>query len=568
MVGTGNLDLVATQVDQLDLRPHHLGGTTAFRIDHNQGRQTSDFVHLAGHGQAFLDVLELGLTSELGDDGAGQRIPVGEDGASLDHLVRLDSEHRAVRHLVALTLATMFVMDDDFARAGDHHQFFLAVGHIAHGRVEPDAAIRLGFDTGGDGRAGRSATDVEGAHGQLGAGLADGLRRNHTHSFTTVDQTTATQVAAIALGADAETGFTGQGRADLDFVNPGRLQRLEHVLVQHHAGTGQHGAVFGMQHLFGSDPTQHSVAQRLDDLAAFDDGAHERTVVRAAILLGDHQILGHIDQTARQVARVGRLERGVSQAFSGAVGGDKVLQHVQAFAEVRGNGGLDDGAIRLGHQAAHAGHLANLGGRAACTRVGHHVDGVKGLLRHQIPVAVGHHLLGQLGHHHLGDFVARLAPDVHHFVVTLASGNQTGHILLFDLLDLFLGAKDDFGLFRRHQHVVDTDGNTCTGGQAEAGLQQLVCKHHRLLEAALAEGHVDQLGDFLFLECLVDVGKRQTLGQDLRQQGTASRCFPQLGGADELTGLLVFGVLGQPHVDAGIEFNFTRIESALHFTGV
>jgi len=34
------------------------------------------------------------------------------------------------------------------------------------------------------------------------------------------------------------------------------------------------------------------------------------------------------------------------------------------------------------------------------------------------------------------------------------------------------------------------------GGQAETGLQQLVGEHHGLLQAALAEGHVDQLARF------------------------------------------------------------------------
>jgi len=38
--------------------------------------QTGHLVDLLGHGHAFFDVLELHLTGELGDDRAGQRIPV------------------------------------------------------------------------------------------------------------------------------------------------------------------------------------------------------------------------------------------------------------------------------------------------------------------------------------------------------------------------------------------------------------------------------------------------------------------------------------------------------------
>ena len=48
------------------------------------------------------------LTSELGNDGSGQRIPVGQNRAGLDNLVGLDRQDRAVRHLVAFALAAVF----------------------------------------------------------------------------------------------------------------------------------------------------------------------------------------------------------------------------------------------------------------------------------------------------------------------------------------------------------------------------------------------------------------------------------------------------------------------------
>ena len=109
--------LTSRGVDQLDLgRPPWR--TTALGVDHHQRGQAGDFVHLLGHGQAFFDVLELHLTGELGDDRTGQRVPVGQDGAGLDLLVGLDGQRGAVGHLVALALAAMLVLDDDFARTG------------------------------------------------------------------------------------------------------------------------------------------------------------------------------------------------------------------------------------------------------------------------------------------------------------------------------------------------------------------------------------------------------------------------------------------------------------------
>ena len=99
-------------------------------------------------------------------------------------------------------------------------------------------------------------------------------------------------------------------------------------------------------------------------------------------------------------------------------------------------------------------------------------------------------------------------------------------------------------------------------------MQQLVGKHHGLFQSALAERHVDQLGDFLLLQRLVQVGKRKTLGQNFRQERTACGGFPQLGAGLEFAGFFVLGVLGQTHVDAGVESHFARVKRALHFAGV
>jgi hypothetical protein len=78
VVGAGDLHFLAGGVEQLDLRAHHLGGAAALRVDDHQRRQAGHLVDLLGHGDAFLDVLEARLAGELGDDRAGQRVPVGQ----------------------------------------------------------------------------------------------------------------------------------------------------------------------------------------------------------------------------------------------------------------------------------------------------------------------------------------------------------------------------------------------------------------------------------------------------------------------------------------------------------
>src|SRR5690606_23888316 len=177
--------------------------------------------------------------------------------------------------------------------------------------------------------------------------------------------------------------------------------------------------------------------------------------------------LRHVDQTARQVSRVSRLQGRIGQAFTSTVSGNEVLQYVQALAEVRSNGRFDNRTVRLGHQAAHTGKLANLGGGTPGTRVGHHVDRVERFLALFFAVAIGDGLGGKLFHHGLADLITGLAPDVDHVVITLLRRNQTRRILLVDFLYFFAGLRKDVFLDRRYQHVAHGDRNTAARRPAE-----------------------------------------------------------------------------------------------------
>ena len=74
------------------------------------------------------------------------------------------------------------------------------------------------------------------------------------------------------------------------------------------------------------DAADDAVAQRLDDLAALDDGPRLDAVERAAVVLVDDHVLRHVDETAGQVARVGGLQRRVGQTLARAVRRDEVLR--------------------------------------------------------------------------------------------------------------------------------------------------------------------------------------------------------------------------------------------------
>ena len=159
--------------------------------------------------------------------------------------------------------------------------------------------------------------------------------------------------------------------------------------------------------------------------------------------LGDDAVLRHVDQTPRQVARVRGLQRGVGETLAGAVGRVEVLEHRQAFLEVRDDRGLDDLARRLGHQAAHAGELLHLRRRTARAGVRHHVDRVD-LLVAALVVLLGRPRFRSIISSAI--CVGALRPGVDHLVVLLALGDQAVVVLLLELLGELARRLDDLPL--------------------------------------------------------------------------------------------------------------------------
>ena len=248
---------------------------------------------------------------------------------------------------------------------------------------------------------------------------------------------------------------------------------------------------------------------------------------RAAIRLGDDRVLRHVDETTRQIAGVGRLERGVGEALAGAVGRVEVLENVEAFLEVRDDRRLDDLARRLGHQAAHRRELLHLGRRTAGARVAHHVDRVDRLVAAVLVLLHGR----DAGHHLLGELVGALRPGVDDLVVLLALGDQAVLVLLLVILGERAGGVDDLPLVLRHDHVVLAEGDARLEGVREAERHDAIAEDHRLLLTAAAIDGVDHPGDFLLgHQPVADVeGHVRVLRQRGREDDAAGRGVIDLG---------------------------------------
>ncbi len=378
-----------------------------------------------------------------------------------------------------------------------------------------------------------------------------------------VDQVATAQVAAVAVRAHAEGRFAGDRRAHLDRLDAGVLQPGHPLLVEQGvAGDDRILVLAGEEHVLGDHAAQDAVAQRLDHVATFHDRRHGQAGHRAAVGLGDDHVLRHVDQATGQVTGIRGLQRGIGQALSCTVGRDEVLQDVQAFAEVRGDRRLDDRAVGLGHQAAHAGQLADLRLRTTRAGVGHDVDRVHRLLVDGLARGVLHLLGADRVHHRLGHALVGARPDIDDLVVSLAGGDQARLVLLLDFQDLGLGLVQDALLLKRDGHVVDADRHTRTRGVGKAGVHQLVGEHDGVLQPQHAVAGVDQAADVLLGQ--LDVGQcvRQALRQDFLQQCTAD------GRVDDRRLAAAFAVfpghrLGDADLDLGVQLHDAVVIGAL-----
>ncbi len=188
----------------------------------------------------------------------------------------------------------------------------------------------------------------------------------------------------------------------------------------------------------------------------------------------------------------------VSPPSAGAVRRDEVLQHGEAFAEVGGDGGLDDLARGLGHESPHPGELAHLLLGAPGAGVRHDVDRVEltadlvGLL----------HLLEHL----VGDVLGRPVPDVDDLVVPLTGRDDAGVALRVHLQDLPVGGLQELLLLCRDHHVVHADRDAGPGRGREAQVFQVV-EHQDGHFLAEVQVHVaDEVGQPLLLQVAVDEG--------------------------------------------------------------
>ena len=394
-------------------------------LDDDRAHQAGRFVDVAFHRDARDHVAEFDLAGFVGENRDVVGIPLHEGFALLDLGAVGFGDDRADDDVVALEFAAFFVVHADRAVLVQHDP--VAVERLDSAQiVELHRAIVLRLDDRLlEGLAGRAA-DVERPHRQLRAGLADRLRGDDADRFAELDELAGGKVAAVAHARRRRARFR-RSAPNESSSSPRRHSSIAAAILfvdQLIRFNDLFLLVDGIDDRFAADAADDALAEIDDFFVAFVNRAHHDAVDRAAIQFVDDHVLRRIDELARQVTGVGSLERGIGQTFARAVSRNEILEHGQAFAEVRRDRPLDDFAGRLGHQTAHAGELTHLLAIAARAGIHHQEDRIQFLAA--LVVFEG-------AEHDVRNFVTGVRPDVDDLVVAFAVRDDAFAILLLDL---------------------------------------------------------------------------------------------------------------------------------------
>ena len=168
---------------------------------------------------------------------------------------------------------------------------------------------------------------VEGTHGELGSGLANGLRGNSPHRFAQVNDFSACKICPIALLADAFLRHA-RHRGTNDHVRNTRRLYSFRIFVRKKKPSLPCGAA--RFHFFRQDPTDDEFRN-----VRFDAGrthcVNGDTAFHSAIRFHDDNILRDVKQSARQIPRVRGLQSRVGESLPGAVRRGEVFYRREAF---------------------------------------------------------------------------------------------------------------------------------------------------------------------------------------------------------------------------------------------
>ena len=288
---------------------------------------------------------------------------------------------------------------------------------------------------------------MEGTHRQLGTRLTNTLCSDNADSHSFFDQSTRRHVHAVTAPTDTKRCITSHGRTNLNFLKPHRLDLASDLRCDHFVFRNNHFVCYRIHDRLSTDTTIDRINQTDLDLFTTVNHTLGDTLGGIAVVHRDNNILCNVSQLTRQVSTVRSFQSGISQTFSSTVSRTEVLQHRQAFPEVRLNGSFDNLAGWLGHQTTHTSKLPDLLDTTTSTGVRHQEHRV------DVPTSFSNVIFHGV-HHVFSDRLAGVRPLVQNVVVSFLTTHQTTVVVLLELHHFLLSTLDEgcFGI-RRNQVI-------------------------------------------------------------------------------------------------------------------
>ena len=203
---------------------------------------------------------------------------------------------------VLLHLAALGVEDQHLAVAGEHDVLPGVVADDLHAS-ELDHALLLGLDLALFDVAGGRAADVEGAHRQLRARLADALGGDDAHGHAFLHQRAGGEVHAVAPGADADSALAGHRAADLDLLQAHLLDAANDLDGDQVVFLDDHFVGDRVHDVRPADAAANKVLEADVNLFAAVDHALGDALRGEAVVPRDDDVLGHVGQLAGKITR-------------------------------------------------------------------------------------------------------------------------------------------------------------------------------------------------------------------------------------------------------------------------
>ena len=510
------------------------------------------------HRLALNNIFQSNATAHFGQNWNCMRVPFAEWGTTFDLLIFFDHQHRAGGHVVFLDLATLGVQNRNLTASRKNNAFTLIV------RDEPDSGKSDNTPLFGFGltllsfRVGNT-TNVEGPHRELCSRFSDTLSCDDSNRHTLFDPRTGRHVHPVAATATTQRCIASHWAAYLDLFETQLLNFSSDFGSDHFALANNHLVRNRVHDVLTTHTTVDGRRETHFDLLAAINDSFGDPLGRSAVFHRDDHVLRDVRKFTSQVTRVGRLECRVGQTFSSTVGRTEILQHVEAFTEVRFDRRFDDFTGRLGHQAPHARQLSDLLDTTSSTRVRHQVNRVDVT---RIPaVILAHHV-----HHLTCDFLSSVSPHIEHLVVSLLFRDHTTLVELLEFQNLFLCLGDDvqFG-FGRHQ-VIGGKGESRSGALAETELVHVIQQVNRGVTSQSLVAVRDDACQFTGFERVVV--ELHPFGEHHIEQNAS------VTGLDQLTGGQAFFIIdanrlatGQTDFDLGVKIDDAVRERHVSFFG-